>query len=66
MYEVKETSQKFDSFLAAVAVAKNCGSDVFEVATGIRRWTPAPKVCAKRSRQYAEQCAAYAAQQAAK
>jgi len=32
---------------AAVAAAKAAGAEVIEIATGIRRWTPAPKKVAK-------------------
>lgn len=61
MYQVAD--QKFESFLAAVNVAKASGDDVIEVETGMRRWTPAPKVSAKKARRYLEQKAAYDAQQ---
>lgn len=66
MYEIKSTGEKFDSFIQATRVAATIGSEVFEVETGLRRWAPAPKVSAKRTRQYLEQKAAYAAQQNAK
>ena len=60
MYKVE--NQEFTSYLAAVRAAEKIGAEVFEVATGIRRWTPAPKVNAKRLRYYEEQKAAFAAQ----
>lgn len=66
MYEVKTTGEKHNSFMAAIAAARAIGSEVFEVSTGLRRWAPAPKVTAKRMRQYHEQAAAYAAQEVAK
>lgn len=66
MYEIKTTGEKIDSFMKAIRVAEAIGSEVFEVATGLRRWAPAPKVAAKRMRQYREHCAAYAAQESAK
>lgn len=66
MYEIKTTGEKFDSFMKATRAAAAIGAEVFEVATGLRRWAPAPKVTAKRMRQYREQAAAFAAQEAAK
>ncbi len=66
MYEIKATEEKFDSFFSAIAAAKKISAEVFEVATGLRRWAPAPKVSATRMSQYREQAAAYAAQQSAK
>ena len=62
MYEVN--GQVFQRFTDAIAAAKSSGSDVNEVATGTRRWTPAPKVSAKRMSQYRNQKAAYDVQQA--
>jgi hypothetical protein len=61
MYKVE--TQEFTSYLAAVRAAEKIGAEVFEVSTGVRRWTPAPKVTAKRARRYVEQKAAFAAQQ---
>ena len=66
MYEIKTTGEKIESFMKAIRIAEAIGSEVFEVATGLRRWAPAPKVAAKRMRQYREQVAAYAVQEAAK
>lgn len=63
MYQVN--NQTFSSFLAAVAVAKVSGSEVFD-SNGARRWHPAPAVSAKKTRMYEERLAAYNAQQAAK
>lgn len=40
MYDVNGT--KFESFSAAVKAAQPLRADVIEVATGLRRWTPAP------------------------
>lgn len=48
MYEVNGT--KFDSFFAAIAQAKAVGAEVFESATGARRWAPAAKKAAKNVR----------------
>ncbi len=62
MYEVKATGQKFSSFLSAVACAQAIRSDVIESGTGVRRWTPAPKVSAARMRKHREQLAAFNAQ----
>ncbi len=56
----------FDSFLAAIRLAKELGCDVIETATGSRRWTPAPPVSAKAIRRYENQKAAYEAQEAYK
>jgi hypothetical protein len=64
MYHVNEI--KFDSFLAAVAFANTNKAVVIEVATGVQRWEPAPKVSNARMRRYREQKAAYEAQQRAK
>lgn len=66
MYEIKITGEKFNSFTKAIAAARAIDAEVIEVATGLRRWAPAPKVSWKRMRQYREQSAAYAAQEAAK
>ena len=33
----------YESFSSAVAAAKDIGAEVFEVATGKRRWAPAPR-----------------------
>lgn len=66
MYEITATGEQFDSFFSAISAAKKIGAEVFEVATGLRRWSPAPKVSATRMSQYREQAAAYAAQQSAK
>ena len=66
MYEIKITGEKFNSFTKAIAAARAIDAEVIEVATGLRRWAPAPKVSWKRMRQYREQAAAYAAQEAAK
>jgi hypothetical protein len=41
LYQVNERG--FASFLAAVDEAKTTGANVVEIATGIVRWTPAPK-----------------------
>ena len=61
MYEAN--GKPFDSFKAAVAYANEVNCDVIEVATGIRRWHPAPPPSAAKMRQYRERQAAYAAQQ---
>lgn len=61
MYEVKLTGEKIDSFFGAVKIAQAIGSEVYEVATGNRRWAPAAKVTAKQLRQYREGLSAYAA-----
>ena len=66
MYEIKITGEKFNSFTKAIAAARAIDAEVIEVSTGLRRWAPAPKVSGKRMRQYREQAAAYAAQEAAK
>jgi len=66
MYEIKATGEKINSFMNAIRAAEAIGSEVFEVATGLRRWAPAPKVSAKRMRQHREHVAAYAAQESAK
>ena len=66
MYEIKTTGEQFGSFTKAIAAASAIGAEVFEVATGLRRWAPAPKVSVERMRQYREHTAAYAAQEAAK
>jgi hypothetical protein len=52
MYEIKATEEKFDSFFSAIAAAKKISAEVFEVATGLRRWAPTPKVSATRMSQY--------------
>ena len=62
MYTVKGI--EFTSFLAAVASAKSQGEEVFEKATGMRRWTPG-KVSSDSVRRFKEQAAAYSAQQKA-
>lgn len=64
MYEVKATGEKFQSFMAAVASAKVAASDVIEIATGIRRWTPPAAVSAKKVRKYNEHMSAHAAYKA--
>ena len=66
MYEVKTTGQRFDTFGAAVDAAHDIGSEVIEVATGLRRWRPLTKVSLARKRRYAEQAAAFAAQERSK
>ena len=66
MYEIKTTGEKIESYMKAVRIADAIGSEIFEVATGLRRWAPAPKASAKRMRQHREQVAAYAAQESAK
>ena len=66
MYEIKTTGEKFDSFSKATRAAHAIGAEVYEVATGLRRWAPATKVSAKRMRQYREHVSAYAAQESAK
>lgn len=45
MYQVNQTT--YTSFKAAVEAAAAAGAEVFEVATGLRRWAPAPKRKAK-------------------
>lgn len=45
MYKVNETT--YTTFFAAVAAASQVNAEVFEVATGLRRWAPAPKQKAK-------------------
>ena len=40
MYSVNGV--EFESFSEAVAAAKPIRAEVFEVATGLRRWAPAP------------------------
>jgi hypothetical protein len=64
MYQVKTTSQTFNSFLTAVAAGKAACSEVFEVETGVRRWAPAAPIAAKAARQYRERLAARAAHEA--
>lgn len=61
MYAVNDIP--FDSFLSAVEYAKQTNSDVFEVATGLRRWTPDIKSDSKKQRMYQERLAAYQAYQ---
>lgn len=63
MYQVN--NRTFTSFLTAVAVAKESGSEVFD-SNGVRRWHPAPAVSGKKARLYKERLAAYNAQQATK
>jgi hypothetical protein len=60
MYQVNETT--FNSFKAAVNFAIEANADVIEVATGLRRWTPAAKPSAAKLRRYQERKAAYEAQ----
>lgn len=57
---------KFDSYFAAIAAAKEIGADVIQADNGARRWTPPAAVTAKKMRFHAEHKAAYAAQQRAK
>ena len=64
MYQVKTTGQTFASYLAAVAAGKAADSEVFEVATGARRWAPAAPVGTKAARLYRERLAARAAYEA--
>jgi hypothetical protein len=45
MYDVNGT--RFDSFCAAVEAARAIRADVIEVATGLRRWHPAPPAKAR-------------------
>jgi hypothetical protein len=59
-------TQNFDSFLKAVNYAKDINAEVYEVATGLRRWAPAAAPSSKKMRLYKERMAAYNAQQAAK
>jgi hypothetical protein len=50
MYKVND--QEFEYYSAAVRAAILIGADVFESETGIRRWTPAPKVTRKKILKY--------------
>lgn len=56
----------FDSFQTAVAAAHSVGTVVIESATGIIRWSPAPKPNRKRMRMHQERLAAYQAQESPK
>lgn len=62
MYEVKPSNKKFASFFDAIAFAEPLNAEIFEIATGLRRWAPLSKPTAKKMRQYREHAAAYAAQ----
>ena len=62
----RANDRQFESFLAAVDYAAAHGAEVFEIATGLRRWTPSPPVDSKRQRLYRERLAAYEAQERAK
>lgn len=64
MYTVNTAT--YDDFLDAVRAAKPINADVYEVATGLRRWTPAQTPNAKAMRLYQERLAAYRAQQASR
>ena len=64
MYEVN--GQSIQWFTDAVAIAKAVGADVIEVATGLRRWSPAPKVTDKQMRHYRSHKSAYDAQESLK
>ena len=46
VYRVNDLN--FTSFAAAVAYAQTIRADVFEIATGLRRWTPAAVRAPKR------------------
>lgn len=54
MYKIEKTGQEEKSFMAAIKIASAIDSEVIEIKTGIVRWTPAPKVSAKRMRRYEE------------
>ena len=66
MYQVTKTGERFDSFMKAIAAGKVADSEVLEIATGLVRWNPAPKVTEKKMRIYRERLNAYAAQKAQK
>lgn len=59
-------NEPFNSFKEAVARADKLKADVIEVATGVRRWTPAPSVSSKKLKMYRERQAAFEAQEAAR
>lgn len=61
MYQANDKT--FVSFFDAIKYAKSANTDVIEIETGLRRWTPAPAVSAKKMRRYQEQLAAYQAKQ---
>jgi hypothetical protein len=63
MYRIEKTGDEYQSFGEAISVAAHIRSDVIEIETGIRRWTPAGMVSEKRLRQHGERLAAYQAQQ---
>ena len=55
--------KQFADFFEAIKYANTVKCDIVEIATGKRRWTPAPPVSAKRIRDYNNRKAAYEAQQ---
>ena len=59
MYTVN--GKPFQSFTAAIAYANPLRADVLDVATGARRWTPAPTVSKARMKKYENQKNAHAA-----
>ena len=63
MYEVKLTSERFQSFGQAVIAAASVGSEVYEIETGLRCWSPPAEVSAERMQMYKERLAAYHEQQ---
>ena len=62
VYAVNEKLFGAAEYRAAVAYADSIGADVVEIATGVRRWTPAPKASKKKANLYAHRLAAYRAQ----
>ena len=61
MYEAN--GKHFKSFFAAIEEAKKADCNVVDTRTGATKWTPSPKVSAKKIRMYNEHKAAYEAQQ---
>ncbi len=61
MYKVND--KEFQSFLEAVIFANTIDAKVYEIATGLERWSPAPKVSSKRMLRYLGQKNAFEAQE---
>ena len=54
--------KEFSSFLEAVRFANSIDANVYEVETGLQRWSPTPKVSSKRMLRYFGQKNAFEAQ----